>query len=221
MGASKNAALLIIDVQNDFLPGGNLAVNDGHAIVPVINNLMAKLKNTAFDVVVASKDWHPTGHASFASTHGVPPFSVKDLDGYPQTMWPDHCVQETVGADLSQELDAKLIDEVVFKGTNKDIDSYSAFFDNRHLTDLGLSKMLKDKGINKVYLVGLATDFCVRFSAEDAIGEGFETTVIVDATRGIDDPKGNIQAALDSLKAKGVELVTASELLASHGVAVA
>ncbi|MFC6860565.1 bifunctional nicotinamidase/pyrazinamidase [Zunongwangia atlantica] len=174
-------ALLLIDVQNDFMPGGALAVPEGDQIVPIINKIQHK-----FDLVLATQDWHPAGHASFASTHGKDLYEIIDLNGIDQVMWPDHCVQGTKGADFHAELKLDKIEAIFRKGTNPEIDSYSGFYDNAHLKSTGLSGYLKEKGVTELYFAGLAGDFCVAFSVKDALAEGFTSFLIEDATRAID-----------------------------------
>ena len=199
--------LLLIDIQNDFVPGGRLAVPDGDAIIPLVNELQPH-----FDLVVASQDWHPVGHQSFASSHpGRAPFAEIALHGLPQTLWPDHCVQETPGGRLHPDLDTRRIEAIFRKGTAADIDSYSAFFDNGRRKATGLAAYLRGRGITDVYLAGLAGDYCVYFSALDARAEGFATHVLTDATRPI-SPEG-FRTALADMRAKGIELLEARALL--------
>jgi nicotinamidase/pyrazinamidase len=175
-------ALVVIDVQNDFCPGGALAVADGDAVVPVINRLIEK-----YDHVILTQDWHPAGHSSFASSHpGATPFSNVTMPYGEQTLWPDHCVQGTKGAEFHQDLLWTKAELVIRKGFRPEIDSYSAFFENDRKTMTGLAGYLRERGIIKLTLCGLATDYCVAFSALDAIKQGFETTVLLEACRGID-----------------------------------
>ena len=175
-------ALVVIDVQNDFCPGGALAVADGDAVVPIINRLIAK-----FDHVILTQDWHPAGHSSFASSHpGATPFSNITMPYGEQTLWPDHCIQGTKGAEFHKDLIWTKAELVIRKGFRSEIDSYSAFFENDHKTMTGLAGYLRERGIAKVTLCGLATDYCVAFSALDAVKQGFETTVLLEACRGID-----------------------------------
>ncbi|WP_121060735.1 bifunctional nicotinamidase/pyrazinamidase [Chachezhania antarctica] len=193
-------ALLVIDVQNDFCPGGALAVPGGDAIVPMINAMMDD-----FDAVILTQDWHPAGHSSFASAHpGKEPFGMVTMPYGEQVLWPDHCVQGTHGAAFHPDLrtDGDLI---IRKGYNPAIDSYSAFFENDHSTNTGLDGYLNSRGIGTVTVVGLATDFCVHFSAVDAAKAGFETRVILDACRGL-DMDGSHASAIDSMKNAGVTL---------------
>ena len=194
-------ALLVIDVQRDFCAGGALAVPDGDAVVPVANALMAR-----FPAVVLTQDFHPAGHASFASEHpGRDPFDVVTLPYGEQTLWPDHCVQGTPGADFHPELDTDRAQLVVRKGFRRAIDSYSAFRENDRETTTGLAGWLRERGVRRVVLVGLALDFCVRYSAEDARREGFEALVLESGCRGI-DMGGSVAAAREALAGAGVRL---------------
>lgn len=192
-------ALIVIDVQNDFCPGGALAVAGGDQIVAPINALM-----TEFDAVILTQDWHPAGHSSFASQHaGLDAFSVTQMPYGPQVLWPDHCVQGTEGAAFHPGLNADRADMIIRKGYNPAIDSYSAFFENDHRTPTGLEGYLRTRGIDRLTMVGLATDFCVNFSAVDAAKLGFSVTVRQDLCRAI-DLDGSLQAALDGMSAAGV-----------------
>ncbi len=185
--------LIIGDVQNDFMPGGSLAVPDGDAIVDVINRISGK-----FDLVVAIQDWHPPGHKSFASSHkGRQPFEAIDLNGISQTLWPDHCVQGTYGAEFHSELDTRCVEAIFRKGIDPEIDSYSAFYDNQHLRSTGLAGFLREKGVAEVYGCGLAGDICVYYTLIDALKSGFATTLIVDAARALDE--NNYEAAQKDL----------------------
>lgn len=202
-------ALILVDIQNDFCPGGALAVAEGHAIIPVVNRLMA-----AFELVVATQDWHPEDHGSFASRHaGKNPGDMHELAGLPQVMWPDHCVQGTEGAEFHPELDTKPIEAVFRKGTDKAVDSYSGFYDNAQRRSTGLVGYLKEKGATEVYVVGLATDYCVKFTALDAAEAGFATAVIADATRGVNLAPGDVDRAIAELAAAGIRVVTSGALL--------
>lgn len=176
-------ALLLIDLQNDFLPGGALAVPGGDEIITLINSLQPQ-----FDLVVATQDWHPANHKSFASSHhGKQPFDKIDWMDNEQVLWPDHCVQGTNGASLASSLNKKRVAAIFRKGMSPEVDSYSGFFDNRRLHSTGLSDYLRGMGIKSVYITGLAGDYCVYFTAMDALKEGFETCVIEDATRSINN----------------------------------
>jgi len=193
-------ALIVIDVQNDFCPGGALAVPEGDAVVDPINAMMP-----GFDAVILTQDWHPAGHSSFASSHpGKAPYDMIDMAYGPQVLWPDHCVQGTPGAAFHPRLrtDADLI---LRKGFRGQIDSYSAFFENDHETPTGLEGYLRTRGIDRLTMVGLATDFCVHFSAVDAAKLGFNVTLRLDACRAI-DLDGSLSAALSAMKEAGVTL---------------
>ena len=198
-------SLLLIDVQNDFMPGGALAVPEGDQIVPIINKIQHK-----FDLVLATQDWHPAGHASFASTHNKDLYELIDLNGIDQVMWPDHCVQGTTGADFHAELKLDKIEAIFRKGTNPEIDSYSGFYDNAHLKSTGLSGYLKEKGVTELYFAGLAGDFCVAFSVKDALNEGFTSFLIEDATRAIDAE--GFEKAKAEIVEKGGKILNADEV---------
>ncbi len=201
---NKTEALLVIDVQNDFCLGGSLAVPEGEQVVAPINALMAK-----FAVSIVTQDWHPAGHNSFASSHaGKEVFTTIEMEYGPQILWPDHCIQGSQGAEFHPELRLNLCDLIIRKGYNPAIDSYSAFLENDKKTPTGLSGYLKERGITKIYLVGLATDFCVHFSAMDAISYGFETILILDACRGIDE----VESACAVMAEKGVKIIHSSEI---------
>ncbi len=174
--------LLVVDIQNDFCPGGALAVPNGDEVVPLVNRLAR-----AFSHVVLTQDWHPTGHRSFASSHpGAQPYDVIELPYGPQILWPDHCIQGAAGAEFRRDLDIPHAEMIVRKGYRIRIDSYSALFENDHNTPTGLAGYLRERGLKRVFLTGLAYDFCVRYSAEDAFAAGFEVVVVEDACRGID-----------------------------------
>ncbi|MEL7301191.1 MAG: bifunctional nicotinamidase/pyrazinamidase [Pseudomonadota bacterium] len=194
-------ALLVIDVQNDFCPGGALAVAGGDEIVPGINALMAD-----FEAVILTQDWHPAGHSSFASSHpGAEPMSMIDMPYGPQVLWPDHCIQGSHGAAFHADLAVDRADMIIRKGFNPAIDSYSAMFENDHETPTGLEGYLRTRGITALTLVGLATDFCVNFSAVDAAKAGFEVTLREDLTRAI-DLDGSLGVAHQGMKKAGVRL---------------
>ncbi|MGD9912757.1 MAG: bifunctional nicotinamidase/pyrazinamidase [Rhizobiaceae bacterium] len=197
-----DTALIVIDVQNDFCPGGALAVAGGDEVVPIINRIAA-----GFEHVLLTQDWHPAGHSSFASTHpGRQPFETVDMPYGPQTLWPDHCIQGSAGAEFHPGLDRTRAELVIRKGFRPAIDSYSAFFENDHSTPTGLAGYLRERGIGSITLAGLATDFCVAFSALDAVRQGFATTVRLDACRGI-DLGGSVAAMLAKMQDAGVRLV--------------
>ncbi|WP_338831180.1 bifunctional nicotinamidase/pyrazinamidase [Bradyrhizobium sp. 27S5] len=193
---------LIIDVQSDFCPGGALAVADGDAVVPVVNRLASR-----FDHVVLTQDWHPAGHSSFATSHpGAAPFSSIAMPYGPQTLWPDHCIQGTAGARFHPDLATDRAELVIRKGFRGAIDSYSAFFENDRTTPTGLAGYLRERGLKRVVMAGLATDFCVQYSALDARRLGFETAVVLSGCRAI-DLGGSLAAATAAMREAGVTLV--------------
>ncbi|WP_316398096.1 bifunctional nicotinamidase/pyrazinamidase [Bradyrhizobium sp. 33ap4] len=201
------SALLVIDVQNCFLPGGSLAVKDGEQVVPVINRIAKSFAN-----VVMTQDWHTPGHISFASTHsGKKPFETVDLAYGKQVLWPDHCVQGTDGASLSKELAIPQAELIIRKGFHKDVDSYSAFTEADGKTTTGLAAYLKARNVERVFVAGLATDFCVAWTALDARKAGFETYVVEDACRGI-DTQGSLAKAWDDLAKAGVKRIQSSDI---------
>jgi nicotinamidase/pyrazinamidase len=194
-------ALIVVDIQNDFCPGGALAVAGGDEIVPLVNAMTGE-----FDHIVLTQDWHPAGHSSFASSHpGRQPFETIAMPYGPQTLWPDHCVQGTNGADFHPGLDWTKAQMVIRKGFRREIDSYSAFFENDHVTPTGLGGYLKERGISDLTFVGLATDYCVAYSALDAMRQGFAATVRLDACRAI-DLGGSLEAMLEKMRQSGVTL---------------
>ena len=193
-------ALIVIDVQYDFCPGGALAVPGGDQIVGGINRLMVD-----FPTVILTQDWHPAGHSSFASTHDATPMSMMDMPYGPQVLWPDHCIQGSLGAAFHENLHADRADLIIRKGYNPAIDSYSAFFENDKTTPTGLDGYLRTRGIDTLTLVGLATDFCVNYSAVDAAKLGFNVTVKMDLCRAIDFD-GSLDAAKSAMKDAGVSL---------------
>ena len=198
----KEEALVVIDVQNDFCPGGSLAVAGGDEIVPLVNEMIGR-----FEHVALTQDWHPAGHSSFASQHaGRQPFETTKMPYGDQTLWPDHCVQGSGGADFHEALEWTRAEIVIRKGFRRAIDSYSAFFENDRKTPTGLGGYLKERGIGRITLVGLATDFCVAYSALDAVKLGFETTVRLDACRAI-DLGGSLEVMIDRMRDAGVKLV--------------
>ncbi|WP_207493743.1 bifunctional nicotinamidase/pyrazinamidase [Aridibaculum aurantiacum] len=200
-------ALILVDIQNDFLPGGKLAVPHGNEIVATCNQLQQY-----FDVVVATQDWHPADHKSFASQHeGRAPFDVIDLDGLQQTLWPDHCVQASEGAEFSKELEMEKVEAIFRKGMESTIDSYSGFYDNGHRKTTALADYLRGKKVTDVYVVGLAADFCVYFTAKDALAEGFATFIVEDGTRPID--MAGFEAAKDDIRSKGGSIISSADVL--------
>lgn len=207
MAPAKNA-LIIVDLQNDFCEGGALAVPDAAGIIPLANQLQPY-----FDLVIASQDWHPADHVSFAANH--PGKKIGDIIhafGHPQQLWPVHCVQQTKGAEFHPAFKRKGV-LIVQKGMNKEVDSYSAFFDNHHLMATNLEKILREHHIKDVYIMGLATNFCVKFTCLDALLQGFQVYLIKDACRGLDVVKGAEAASLKALHEAGVHLTTSQEIV--------
>ena len=197
-------ALILVDLQNDFLPMGALPVPDGDQVIPLANQIQQR-----FDLVVATQDWHPSNHASFAASHpGKAPGDVIDLNGLQQTLWPVHCVQNTVGSAFAPGLDISRVRKIFRKGTAPGIDSYSGFFDNGHRKSTGLDLYLKQAGVTETYVLGLATDYCVKFTALDAQELGFATYVLADACRGVDLQTGDVAAALHDMATAGVQIIT-------------
>lgn len=201
-------ALVMIDIQNDFVPGGALPTRGGDEIVDVVNRLQSQ-----FPLIFATQDWHPADHGSFASNHpGTAPGQMIDLGGIQQVLWPDHCVQKTQGAEFHPDLATGRIEAVIRKGTDPEIDSYSGFFDNAHRKATGLEHELRSRGVTGIYVVGLATDYCVRFTALDAIELGFRVAVIRDACRGVELHEGDIDAAIDEMRRAGAEILESSQI---------
>lgn len=204
-------ALILVDIQNDFLPGGALAVPDGDRVIPLANRLQA-----VFPLVVATQDWHPANHGSFAANHpGRNVFEVIELNGLPQTLWPVHCVQGTPGAELAATLDHDRIAKIFPKGTDPGIDSYSGLFDNGHRRSTGLGEWLRLQGVTEVFVCGLATDYCVKFTALDAVKMGFKTHLVEDASRGVNLQPDDVKEAVEAMKHAGVTVVQSAELLGS------
>ena len=200
--------LILVDIQNDFCPGGALAVSEGNAVVPIANQLMPK-----FELVVATQDWHPVNHKSFASQNEDHTIGdVFELNGLPQIVWPDHCVQNTHGSEFVADLNRDLITKVFPKGTDPEVDSYSGFFDNDHRGATGLAAYLKDKNVTEVFVMGLATDYCVKFTALDAVQLGFKTKLVLDGCRGVELNAGDIEKAIEEMKHAGVEIVRSTEI---------
>ncbi len=207
-GAIKESVLLVIDVQNDFCPGGSLAVESGDEVVTVINRIMP-----GFSRVVATQDWHPPDHVSFASSHpGRRPLDIVDADGIEQVLWPDHCLQGTRGAELHPRLETARIGLLLRKGMSRGLDSYSAFFENDRRTDTGLRHYLRGMKLREVFVCGLATDYCVRASALDARRLGLRVTLVSNACRGVDYPQGSVEEALAAMRKAGVRMTESTEL---------
>lgn len=202
-------ALILVDVQNDFVRGGALPVPEGEELVPMLNRLEPR-----FDVVVATQDWHPPDHGSFAANHpGKQPGDVITLNGLPQTLWPVHCVQHTTGAAFVPGFDTTGVARVFQKGTDARLDSYSGFFDNAHRRATGLGDYLQEHRVREVFVAGLATDYCVKFTALDALGLGFKTALIEDACRGVNLHPGDVAKALEEMQRAGVQRVRSSDFL--------
>jgi nicotinamidase/pyrazinamidase len=203
-------ALILVDIQNDFLPGGALAVPNGDEVIPVANRLQPR-----FELVVATQDWHPKGHGSFASAHpGRKPGDLDVLGGLAQVLWPDHCVQGTPGAAFASRLEMNRVETIFRKGTDPGIDSYSGFFDNGHRKSTGLGDYLAGRGATELYIVGLAADYCVKFSALDARQLGFRTFVVQDGTRGVELQAGDVARAFEEIRAAGADLVHSGDIRA-------
>jgi len=203
--------LILVDIQNDFLPGGALAVPRGDEVIPIANGLQPR-----FDLVVATQDWHPAGHGSFASSHpGRRPGDLAALGGLPQVLWPDHCVQGSRGAEFAARLQMNRVEAIFRKGTDPAIDSYSAFFDNAHRKSTGLGDYLKGRGATEVYVLGLAADYCVKFSALDGRRLGLRMLVVEDGTRGVELQPGDVARAIEQMRAAGVEMVRSAALRAT------
>lgn len=195
--------LLVIDIQNDFCPGGALEVQNGDAVVDVANKLMP-----LYQLVIATKDWHPANHKSFAAMHPWrKPGQVIDLNGLEQVLWPIHCVEESFGSEFHNRLDTNLIDKIFYKGTDPEVDSYSGFFDNGKRNSTGLSEFLQKKGVNEVHILGLATDYCVKFTALDAKNEGFNTFVILEGCRAVNLNEGDEDKAIREMEDNGVTII--------------
>ena len=206
-------ALILVDIQNDFVPGGALAVREGDAVIPVANRVLQ-----AFELIVASKDWHPRDHGSFAANHpGKKVGDVIDLNGLPQVLWPVHCVQGTRGAEFAPSLDVSRVARVFRKGTDPAIDSYSGFYDNGHRRSTGLSDYLRKKGVTEAFVLGLATDYCVKFTALDARQrQHLRTTLIEDASRGVNLHPGDVDAAVEEMRKAGVRVMQSADVPAGR-----
>lgn len=201
-------ALVVVDIQNDFIPGGALAVPGGDEVIPRVNRLQ-----TGFELIAATRDWHPPDHGSFAANHpGKCPGDSIELEGLEQALWPVHCVQNTPGADFAPGLNRDRWAKVILKGTDAGIDSYSGFFDNGHRMATGLGDYLRQMGVSTVFVAGLATDYCVKFTALDSRALGFATYVVRDCCRGVDLNPGDVEQAVDELRAAGVGIVESAAL---------
>ncbi len=201
-------ALLLIDLQNDFCPGGALEVKGGDQVIPIANQLAEK-----FDLVIATQDWHPANHGSFAANHPWRyPGQVIDLNGLDQILWPIHCVQNSFGAEFVKELDTSNFAAIFQKGTDKEIDSYSGFFDNGQRKATGLHEYLQEKGIDELFIMGLALDYCVKFTVLDALNLNYKVNLILDGTRAVNLEEGDDQKAVDEMTAKGAVLVNSVDI---------
>ena len=205
----KKNALLIVDVQNDFCPGGALAIQGGDNVIPVINQIQP-----IFDTIIATRDWHPPNHVSFAVNHpGKNVYDVIDINGISQVLWPSHCVSGLIGAAFHPDLETDRFKIILHKGMDPAIDSYSVFLENDKKKLTGMDDFLRSLEITRIFLCGLATDYCVFYSAMDAISFGFETCVVIDACSGVDVPEGNIEKAIRLMKSSGVKIIYSMELL--------
>jgi nicotinamidase/pyrazinamidase len=209
MRTNSNSVLIVVDLQNDFLPGGSSPVPGGELVPQLANQLQG-----AFKLVVATQDWHPANHKSFAANHASrKPGEVIQLKKMPQILWPVHCVQNTRGAELTSALRLNKVNKVIRKGTDADIDGYSAFFDNGHVLATGLSDYLRDKRVKNIYVMGLGLEYCVKATALDAIGLGFQTFLLEDACRGINLKPGDAQGAMEQMAELGVTVIQSRDLL--------
>ena len=202
-------ALIMVDVQRDFCPGGSLAIQKGDQVIAGLNSI-----SELFDLVIATRDWHPENHASFASAH--PGKSVQDtieINGIQQLLWPDHCIADSPGADFHADLDQRYINLIVHKGTDPKLDSYSGFFENDHATPTGLDGCLKGMGVKNLYIGGLATDYCVFFTVMDALSLGYTVYLLSDCIKGVDFPAGNVERRLDDMADNGALIISSRELL--------
>ena len=211
MTIPEDCALLLTDIQNDFLPAGALPVPNGDQVIPVANAL-----SPHFEVVLATQDWHPPGHGSFASTHGKQPGEVIDFHGMHQELWPDHCVQETAGAEFAEELELDRVRSVFRKGIDPNIDSYGGFYDNGWQRATGLEAYLHENQISTLYVMGLATDYCVKYTVLDGLKLGFNIVLVVDGCRGINVHPGDEERSVEEMRAAGAKIVTSTELIAAN-----
>ena len=201
-------ALVLVDIQNDFIPGGALAVAEGHEVVPVANRVAKE-----FEIVIATQDWHPEDHGSFASQHqGKNPGETIELNGIPQVLWPDHCVQDSRGAEFHPDLDTSIFTKVFRKGTDPAIDSYSGFFDNGHLRSTGMGEWLREEGVTDIWVMGLATDYCVKFTSLDGVKLEFNVRLIEDGCRGVNLEPQDSESAIEEMRGAGVEIVSSDAL---------
>lgn len=211
MRTNNKRALIMVDLQNDFCKGGSLEVPNGDEVVVLANQLQSY-----FHCLIATKDWHSQNHVSFASNQpGHKVGDVISVDNIPQVLWPDHCVQNTWGSEFHPSFNTKDVDKIIYKGSDKNIDSYSTFFDNEHLRSTGLEDYLRKENITDVYVLGLATDYCVKYSCLDAVQLGFSVYVIEDACRGVELQNGDVEKALQDMQNAGVKIVTSAQIIGS------
>jgi len=202
MISENKKALILVDIQNDFIKGGSLEVKNGDEVIEVANKLMSE-----FDCVIATQDWHPKNHKSFASNNNKNIGDIIELNDLIQFMWPDHCIQNTFGSELAKKLNTEKIEKIIYKGTDIEIDSYSGFFDNGHLKATELDSYLKKQNITELYIMGLATDYCVKFTAIDAVDLGYSTYLIKDGCRGVEINEGDIERSLKEMQEKGIKII--------------
>lgn len=200
-------ALILVDIQNDFCPNGALAVDDGDKIIPVVNSIMDK-----FEYVIATQDWHPSEHISFASNNNKSIGELIELNGQNQVMWPNHCVQNTKGAEFVDSLNKSKITKVFQKGTDVNVDSYSGFFDNDHKSETGLNNYLKTQGIEELYITGLATDYCVKYTVIDALNLGYKVNLVIDAVRGVNLNPNDVENSIKEMENSGAKIIKSSEI---------
>lgn len=210
--SQEKKALIMVDLQNDFCQGGSLEVPQGDEVIPLANKLQPH-----FDVIIATKDWHPKDHMSFASNHlGHKIGDIVEVNNLEQILWPDHCIQGTKGAEIHPQLDTSRIHQYFLKGTDKTVDSYSAFFDNAHIRTTGLADYLQQHNITDIYILGLATDYCVRFSCLDAVHMGFNTHIIADACRGVNLNPDDVENALQEMRDEGVKILNSKDIFKNN-----
>lgn len=200
-------ALILVDIQNDFCPNGALAVNDGDKIIPIVNSIMNK-----FEHIIATQDWHPINHISFASNNDKNIGDLIEINGQPQVMWPNHCIQNSRGAEFLESLDSSKITKIFQKGTDKNVDSYSGFFDNDHKSETGLNSYLKSQGIDEIYITGLATDYCVKYTVLDALKLNFKTNLIIDAVRGVNLNPQDVENSIKEMENYGAKIIKSNEI---------
>ncbi len=213
----RGDALLVVDIQHDFLSGGALATQNGESIIPGVNRMIKKAKEAGLPIVL-TQDWHPEDHLSFASQHpGKQPFDAYEAVGLGPVLWPDHCVQGSYGSEFSENLNTQDANAVIRKGYNRSIDSYSGFLENDHRTETGLAGYLKDKGVKRTLIGGLAYDYCVYFTASDGAMKGFEVVIFPDLTQPVGAPEGSVDRASQDLKEKGVKFIPSAQVEPSAG----